>query len=148
LHPVACTRSGSGFPSNATLFWIFYSIITATCFGRMTIFRPKKYSGYYWIKYSKQCCVRRKPRTWPVSIMLSKWKFVLICNLYTYMTQVTFISVSLFYHGNNIRWRVSVVKFLITLIRVLSRKIFSPAKAMAVATLIGDHNLGLSRQKP
>jgi hypothetical protein len=49
LHPVACTRSGSGFPSNATLFWIFYSIIAATCFG------------YYWIKDSKQCCVRRKP---------------------------------------------------------------------------------------
>jgi hypothetical protein len=23
LHPVACTRSGSGFPSNATLVWIF-----------------------------------------------------------------------------------------------------------------------------
>jgi hypothetical protein len=22
-------------------------------------------SGYYWIKYSKQCCVRRKPWTWP-----------------------------------------------------------------------------------
>jgi hypothetical protein len=22
LHPVACTRSGSGFASNATLFWI------------------------------------------------------------------------------------------------------------------------------
>jgi hypothetical protein len=27
LHPVACTRSGSGFPSNATLVWIFYSVI-------------------------------------------------------------------------------------------------------------------------
>jgi hypothetical protein len=27
--------SGSGFPTNATLFWIFYWI-TATCFGRMT----------------------------------------------------------------------------------------------------------------
>jgi hypothetical protein len=40
LHPVACTRSGSGFPSNATLFWIFYSV-TATCFGRMTIFKWK-----------------------------------------------------------------------------------------------------------
>jgi hypothetical protein len=40
LHPVACTRSGSGLPSNATLFWIFYSI-TATYFGRMTIFRWK-----------------------------------------------------------------------------------------------------------
>jgi hypothetical protein len=26
LDPVACTRSGSGFLSNATLFWIFYSI--------------------------------------------------------------------------------------------------------------------------
>jgi hypothetical protein len=40
LHPVACTRLGSGFPSNATLVSIFYSI-TATCFGRMTIFRWK-----------------------------------------------------------------------------------------------------------
>jgi hypothetical protein len=38
LHPVACTRSGSGFPSNATLVWIFYSV-TDTCFGLMTIFR-------------------------------------------------------------------------------------------------------------
>jgi hypothetical protein len=37
LHPVACTRSGSGFPSNATLVWIFYSL-TATCFGLMTIY--------------------------------------------------------------------------------------------------------------
>jgi hypothetical protein len=51
--------SCSGFPSNATLFWIFYSIITATCFGRMTIFR-RKYSGsgfpsnatLFWIFYS------------------------------------------------------------------------------------------------
>jgi hypothetical protein len=39
LHPVVCTRSGSGFPCNATLFWTFY-LVTATCFGRMTIFRP------------------------------------------------------------------------------------------------------------
>jgi hypothetical protein len=31
---------GSGFPSNATLVWIFYSV-TATCFGLMTIFRRK-----------------------------------------------------------------------------------------------------------
>jgi hypothetical protein len=34
---------GSGFPSNATLVWIFY-LVTATCFGLMTIFmviRPK-----------------------------------------------------------------------------------------------------------
>jgi hypothetical protein len=38
---VIITRSGSGFPSNATLVWIFY-LVTATC-----------------------CCVRRKPRTWP-----------------------------------------------------------------------------------
>jgi hypothetical protein len=38
--------SGSGFPSNATLFWIFYSV-TATCFGRMTIFRWKKYINIY-----------------------------------------------------------------------------------------------------
>jgi hypothetical protein len=37
LHPVACTRSGSGFTSNATLVLIFYSV-TATCFGLMTIF--------------------------------------------------------------------------------------------------------------
>jgi hypothetical protein len=28
LHPVACTRSGSGFSSNSTLVWIFYSITT------------------------------------------------------------------------------------------------------------------------
>jgi hypothetical protein len=27
LHPVACTRSGSGFPSNATLVCIFYSVL-------------------------------------------------------------------------------------------------------------------------
>jgi hypothetical protein len=26
LHPVACTRSGSGFPSNATLVRIFYLV--------------------------------------------------------------------------------------------------------------------------
>jgi hypothetical protein len=57
LHPVACTRSGSGFPSNATLVWIFYSVTawrwskTETC-------------SDYWIKYSKQCCVWRKPWTW------------------------------------------------------------------------------------
>jgi hypothetical protein len=58
LHPVACTRSGSGFSSNATLLWIFYSVFkledghkTETCSG-------------YWIKYSNQCCVRRKPWTW------------------------------------------------------------------------------------
>jgi hypothetical protein len=38
--------SGSGFPSNATLVWIFYSV-TATCFGLVTIF---------W---------RQKPWTWP-----------------------------------------------------------------------------------
>jgi hypothetical protein len=31
-------RSSSGFPSNATLVWIFY-LVTATCFGLMTIFR-------------------------------------------------------------------------------------------------------------
>jgi hypothetical protein len=36
LHPVSCTRSGSGFPSNATLVWIFYSV-TATCFGLIYI---------------------------------------------------------------------------------------------------------------
>jgi hypothetical protein len=40
LHPVACTRSGWGFPSNATLVWIFY-LVTTTCFGLMTIFRRK-----------------------------------------------------------------------------------------------------------
>jgi hypothetical protein len=34
------TKSGSGFPSNATLVSIFY-LITATCFGLMTIFRPE-----------------------------------------------------------------------------------------------------------
>jgi hypothetical protein len=71
LHPVVCTSSGSGFPSNATLFWIFYSV-TATCFGLMTILRwnsledghkTETCSGY-WIKYSKQCYVRRKPWTW------------------------------------------------------------------------------------
>jgi hypothetical protein len=43
LHPVACTRSGSGFPSNWTLVWIFYSV-TATCFGLMTIFRRKPWT--------------------------------------------------------------------------------------------------------
>jgi hypothetical protein len=73
LHPVACTRSGSGFPSNATLVWIFYSV-TATCFGLMTIFRRKYISpedgqktetcSAYWIKYSHQCCVKQKPWTW------------------------------------------------------------------------------------
>jgi hypothetical protein len=35
-----CSWSGSGFPSNATLVWIFY-LVTATCFGLMTIFRRK-----------------------------------------------------------------------------------------------------------
>jgi hypothetical protein len=45
LHPVACTRSGSGFPSNATLVWIFY-LVTATCFGIMTIFKTETCSGY------------------------------------------------------------------------------------------------------
>jgi hypothetical protein len=39
-HPVACTRSGSGFPSNATLVWISYSV-TVTCFGLIIIFIPK-----------------------------------------------------------------------------------------------------------
>jgi hypothetical protein len=34
------TWSGSGFPSNATLVWIFY-LVTATCFSFMTIFRRK-----------------------------------------------------------------------------------------------------------
>jgi hypothetical protein len=34
-------RSGSGFLSNATLIWIFY-LVTATCFGLVTIFRQKK----------------------------------------------------------------------------------------------------------
>jgi hypothetical protein len=84
LHPVACTRSGSGFPSNATLVWIFYSV-TATCFDLMTIFRQKYMDclrppedGYKtetcsssWIKYSKQCFVRRKPWTW--------WRGLTIC---------------------------------------------------------------------
>jgi hypothetical protein len=36
LQSQKCIRPGSGFPSNATLVWIFYSV-TATCFG-------------YWIK--------------------------------------------------------------------------------------------------
>jgi hypothetical protein len=40
LHPVACTRSGSGFPSKATLVLRFYSV-TDTCFGLMTIFKPE-----------------------------------------------------------------------------------------------------------
>jgi hypothetical protein len=40
LHPVACTRSGSGFPSNATRVWIFYSV-TVACFGLVTISRRK-----------------------------------------------------------------------------------------------------------
>jgi hypothetical protein len=54
---------GSGFPSNATLFWIFYSV-TATCFGRIFPLEDghttKTCSGYY-IKYSKQFCVRWNP---------------------------------------------------------------------------------------
>jgi hypothetical protein len=63
LHPVACTRSGSGFPSNATLFSIFYSV-TATCFGLVTIFKRKYFSvcctldlrlSYSWLFAS--CCV-------------------------------------------------------------------------------------------
>jgi hypothetical protein len=65
------TGTGSGFPSNATLIWIFYSVI-ATCFRLMTNFRRKLEDGHktetcsgYWIKYSNQCCVRRKPWTWP-----------------------------------------------------------------------------------
>jgi hypothetical protein len=48
LHPVACTRLGSGFSSNATL--VNFQT-TETCSG-------------CWIKYSNQCCVRRKPWTW------------------------------------------------------------------------------------
>jgi hypothetical protein len=73
LHPVACTRSCSGFPSKATLVWIFYSVI-ATCFGLMTNFRRKyiqinlpsfpledghktETCSGYWIKYSNQCCL-------------------------------------------------------------------------------------------
>jgi hypothetical protein len=65
--------SGSGFPCNATLVWIFYSV-TATCFGLMTFFRRKfpledghktETCSGYWIKYSNQCCVRRKPWSWP-----------------------------------------------------------------------------------
>jgi hypothetical protein len=64
----ACTRSGSGFPSNATLVWIFYSV-TATCFGLMAIYKPEdghktETCSSYWIKYSNQCCFRRKPWTW------------------------------------------------------------------------------------
>jgi hypothetical protein len=53
LHPVACTRSASGFPSNATLVWIFYSV-TATCFGLMTIFR-RKYIHIYIYVYIHIC---------------------------------------------------------------------------------------------
>jgi hypothetical protein len=105
LHPVACTGSGSGFSSNTTLFWIFYSV-TATYFGLMTIFKRKciylwpSSSGNvyiydhlqaeiytfppedghetetcsgYWIKYSKQCCVKRKPWTWTRANFISAW---------------------------------------------------------------------------
>jgi hypothetical protein len=50
LHPIACTRSGSGFPSNATLFWIFYSV-TATCFGRMTIFKREYFIQENWFLF-------------------------------------------------------------------------------------------------
>jgi hypothetical protein len=57
------------------LVWIFYSV-TVICFGFITIFRRKYIHEYnedghktetcsgYWIKYSNQCCVRRKPWTW------------------------------------------------------------------------------------
>jgi hypothetical protein len=37
LHPVACTMSGSGFPSNATLVWIFYLMY----FRLKMVIRPK-----------------------------------------------------------------------------------------------------------
>jgi hypothetical protein len=39
LNNYKIQRSGSEFPSNATLVWIFH-LVTATCFGLMTIFRP------------------------------------------------------------------------------------------------------------
>jgi hypothetical protein len=45
LHPVVCTRSGSGFPSNATLVCIFY-LVNATFFGLMTIFRRRPEDGH------------------------------------------------------------------------------------------------------
>jgi hypothetical protein len=47
LHPVACTRSGSGLPLGHK---------TETCSG-------------YWIKYWNQCCVRRKPWTWYIAML-------------------------------------------------------------------------------
>jgi hypothetical protein len=50
LHPVAFTRSGWGFPSNSTLVWIFY-LVTATCFGLMTIFRRKYIYTWEMYKY-------------------------------------------------------------------------------------------------
>jgi hypothetical protein len=58
LHPVACTRSGSGFPSNAT----GCKDKTETCSG-------------YWIKYSNQCCVRWKPWTWQFRVPYTVWMF-------------------------------------------------------------------------
>jgi hypothetical protein len=57
---VECTRSGSGFPSNATLVWIFYSV---TANVSVLFPREETCSGYS-IQYSNQCCVRRKPWTW------------------------------------------------------------------------------------
>jgi hypothetical protein len=48
-HQWQSLQSGSGFPSNATLVWIFYSV-TDTCFGLMAIFRRK-----YIYNVRKQC---------------------------------------------------------------------------------------------
>jgi hypothetical protein len=50
LRPVACTRSGSGFPSNTTLVWIFYSVTaTTTKDGHKT-----ETCSCYWIKCSNR----------------------------------------------------------------------------------------------
>jgi hypothetical protein len=76
LHPVVCTRSGSGFPSNATLVWIFYSVTAnvsvlwpSSCLPPEDGHTTETCSGY-WIKYSNQCCVRRKPWTCPIIVTL------------------------------------------------------------------------------
>jgi hypothetical protein len=66
LHPVACTRSGSGFPSNATLVWIFYSVTASSV---QHIFPPED-------GHKTETC--SEPWTWPSICM-----FGLINNQYS-----------------------------------------------------------------
>jgi hypothetical protein len=98
LHPIACTRSGSGFPSNVTLFWIFYSI-TATCFGRMTIFKRIYICSGYWIKYSKQCCITWKPWTWPIFLRWITVNLEIWSACFAFLSQKSVIVIQLILHN-------------------------------------------------